>query len=192
MQMTNEEKLAYELFDKRKRACERNSKNVEKDIVKIINDNPDNIPHLLVRQAQLLRDVYYYGVEPDIDVSNFIYSLDDRSIQSWEQFKRLYVMVRQYDDGQEIHDAYFGEEGLKITSLDASGERTELSGLIEIIRDMDAYQMDMIQVEYVIDLYNDDTRRIGVFLEAEKVDEIIAKRSKTVDYLEGSELGDFV
>jgi hypothetical protein len=191
MQMTNEERQAYELFDKRKRACERNSKDIETEIYTLIREEYTN-KDAIVQQTQFLRDIYYYGVEPSRQAREYAQSLSTRSLQSWVQFKRLYAMIRQYDDGQEIFDAYFGKEGLKITSLDQDGEKTELSDLIEIIRDIDAYQIDLNQVDYIIKLYDDDTRRIGVFMEAEKVDEIIAKRNKTTHYLDHSGLGDFV
>jgi hypothetical protein len=191
MQMTNEERQAYELFDKRKRACERNSKDIETEIYTLIREEYTN-KDAIVQQTQFLRDIYYYGVEPSRQAREYAQSLSTRSLQSWVQFKRLYAMIRQYDDGQEIFDAYFGKEGLKITSLDQEGEKTELSDLIEIIRDIDAYQIDLNQVDYIIKLYDDDTRRIGVFMEAEKVDEIIAKRNKTTHYLDHSGLGDFV
>jgi hypothetical protein len=191
MQMTNEERQAYELFDKRKRACERNSKDIETEIYTLIREEYTN-KDAIVQQTQFLRDIYYYGVEPSRQAREYAQSLSTRSLQSWVQFKRLYAMIRQYDDGQEIFDAYFGKEGLKITSLDQDGEKTELSDLIEIIRNIDAYQIDLNQVDYIIKLYDDDTRRIGVFMEAEKVDEIIAKRNKTTHYLDHSGLGDFV
>jgi hypothetical protein len=190
-QLSQEEQLAYQALVKRKRACEKNAQFIENEIFALFNEQHSERDDIVL-QTQFLRDIYYYGVEPDKHARQFAQGLDKRSLESWNQFKRLYAMIRQYDDGKEIFDSYFGSEGLTITSLADNGEKTELTELLNVVKDIDAYQLDLNQVTEVITLYNDDTRRIGVLLEAEKVDGIIARRSKETHYLDHSEIGDFV